>query len=209
MSAVIDCYTGYYIETGTGAVCGIVLCDGGSKRPELVLCPQGDYLNGLLELLIRRVTFWKGKLDDYPLQLRVHVHHKNANFKKVLDKSIKAAATARGYKGTARDHIVKHTLIRKDYHKPACYEQMERLAGALIDINEPHPCLVVTACNDSQSADQLAVYTICQGEWNRVRGGRSDGDAAGVAGAAAREEQNRGAANDDEATEDEVAIAGN
>lgn len=188
MTHIIDCYTGYYIETGAAAVCGIVLSDAHTKTPALEVRAEGDYLNGLLELLIERVTFWKGKLDEHPLHLRVHVHHKNANFKKVLDKVIKAATTARGYQQTARDHIIKHTLTRKDYHKPACYERMARLARVLLEVNEPDIVLEVTTCSDSRSSDQLAVYTLCQGEWNQ-RGG--------------------GAANDDSAAQPEVAVAVN
>ena len=188
MTNVIDCYTGYYIETGAAAVCGIVLSDAYTKTPALEVRTEGDYLNGLLELLIERVTYWKGKLGERPLHLRVHVHHKNANFKKVLDKAIKAATTARGYQQPARDHITKHTLTRKDYHKPACYERMERLAQVLLEVNEPDMVLEVTTCSDSRSSDQLAVYTLCQGEWNHRRGG---------------------AANDDSVDQQEVAVAGN
>jgi hypothetical protein len=187
MTDTIECFARYYIETGAAAVCGIVLSDGYTKTPALEVRPTGDYLNGLLELIIQRVEFWNGKLDDHPIHLRDHVHHKNANFKKVLDKSIKAAKTARGYQGTARDHIIKHTLTRKDYHKPACYDRMARLARVLIDINDPDECLEVTTCSDSRSSDQLAVYTLCQGEWNQIAG----------------------ATNDDNLTEEEVAVVGN
>ena len=35
MTSVIDCYTGYYIETGAAAVCGIVLSDAYTKTPAL------------------------------------------------------------------------------------------------------------------------------------------------------------------------------
>jgi hypothetical protein len=141
MNSIIECYTGFYLEKGTAAVCGVVLTDGPNKWPALVTRPEGDYLNGLLDLLIERVEFWKGKLDDRRIHLRVHVHHRNENFKKVLDKAIKAAKTAAGYKGDPRQHIIKHTLTRKDYHKPACYDRMERLAKVLIEINDPAECV--------------------------------------------------------------------
>jgi len=176
MISTIECYTGYYIETGASAVCGIVLSDGVTKTPALENRPKGDYLNGLFVLLIERIEFWKGKLAGGPLHLRVHVHHKNANFKKVLDKSVKAAKTARGYLGSARDHIIRHALTRKDYHKPACYEQMKRLSEILLAINDPEVVLEVTSCSDSKSSDQLAIYTLCQGEWGQIRGSSANDD---------------------------------
>jgi hypothetical protein len=187
MNAAIDCFTSYYIETGAAAVCGVVLSDGAKKTPALEVRPAGDYLNGLLELLIERIECWQGKLGSRQVHLRIHIHHKNTNFKAVLDKSIKAAKTGSGYQGSARDHIIKHTLTRKDYKAPACYERMDRLARALIEINDPDPCLEITTCWDSRSSDQLAVYTLCQGEWH----------------------QSRGAANDGNPVEEEVAVAGN
>lgn len=210
MTDIIECFTGYYIETGAAAVCGIVLSDGETKRPQLEVRPEGDYLNGLLDALIERILSWEGKLDDNTFHLNVHVHHKNANFKKVLDKSIKAASVARGYEGTAREHIIKHTMTRKDYHKPACYDRMVALARVLIDINKQKQRLVVTTCNDSHSLDQLAVHTLCQGEWHRILAGTGkEMIEAGLTAGATEAVQNQGAANDDQVVEDEVAIVGN
>jgi hypothetical protein len=48
-------------------------------------------------------------------------------------------------------------MTRRDYHEPACYDRMNRLASVLIDINDPDECFVVMTCSDSRSSDQLAV----------------------------------------------------
>ena len=165
----LECFTSFYLEKDQAAVCGIVLSDGEKKRPFFKLKPEGDYLNGLLELIIERIQYLKGKLADEAIHFDVHVHHKNKNFKTALDKVIKAANTARGYKGDVRDNIIKHTLIRKDYHKPACYEKMTELAKLLIETNDPYHRVSITTCGDSRSSDQLAAYTACQGAWNDLR----------------------------------------
>jgi hypothetical protein len=52
MSDVIACYTSFYQEKGEPALCGIVLSQGSVKRTRFKERPKGDYLNGLLELLI-------------------------------------------------------------------------------------------------------------------------------------------------------------
>lgn len=52
MSNTIECYTGFYQEKGEPAVCGIVLSRGGVKKAYFKHRPNGDYLNGLLELLM-------------------------------------------------------------------------------------------------------------------------------------------------------------
>jgi hypothetical protein len=77
--------------------------------------------------------------------------------------------TARGYNGQVREHVIKHTLTRKDHHKPACYEKMAALATLLAELNDPTHCVTLTTWWDSKSPDQLAAYTACQGAWNDRR----------------------------------------
>lgn len=177
MSDTIECFTGFYVETGAAAVCGIVLTDGIRKWPGFAVRAEGDYLNGLLELLIERIEFWKGKLQDRHIHLQIHVHHKNKNFSDVLAKIIKAADTARGYEARVRDNIIKHTLTRKDYHRPACYQRMAELAKLLVEINDPTYCVTLSTQKDSSSPDQLAVYTACQGEWHDLLAASAEGAA--------------------------------
>lgn len=165
MSNAIECFTSFYQEKGEPAVCGIVLSRGGVKRPYFKHRPNGDYLNGLLELLIESVQQLVPLLEDRLFHLDVHIHHKNTNFRKALDKVRTAAETARGYEGTVRENIIKHTLTRKDHHKPASYDKMAELVGLLAEINSPVHRVIISTCGDSKSPDQLAVYTACQGLW--------------------------------------------
>ena len=178
---VVDCFTSFYMEKDQSAVCGIVLVAGDEKKIHFNHKPGGDYLNGLLELVYGTIRFLHQNLKGQTLLLDVHVHHKNNNLKIALNKAIKAADTARGYKGVARDNIIKHTLIRRDYHKPACYERMVAVAKILIEFNDPAYCVTVTTCNDSKSPDQLAVYTACQGAWNDAKIAMVAGTAQSVA----------------------------
>jgi hypothetical protein len=94
-------------------VCGIVLSRGQVKRPFFNHKPNGDYLNGLLELLIERIEWFVPRLNGDGLHLDVHIHHQNSNFRKALEKVIKAVDTARGYTGEVRENVLKHTLTRK------------------------------------------------------------------------------------------------
>ena len=169
MSNAIECYTGFYQEKGEPALCGIVLSRGGVKKTYFKHRPNGDYLNGLLELLIECIEQLVPLVNDSVLHLDVHVHHKNTNFKKALDKVRTAAATARGYEGAVRGNIIKHTLTRKDHHKPASYEKMTQLALLLAETNDPDYRITMATCGDSRSPDQLAVYTACQGFWNDMK----------------------------------------
>jgi len=180
MSNTIECYTGFYQEKGEPAVCGIVLSRGGVKKPYFKHRPSGDYLNGLLELLIECIEQLVPLLDDGVLHLDVHVHHKNTNFKKALDKVRTAADTARGYEGSVRGNIIKHTLTRKDYHKAASYEKMSQLALLLAETNAPVYRVTVATCGDSRSPDQLAVYTACQGAWNDIKAKDAPAQAAAL-----------------------------
>jgi len=166
MTDVIKCYTSFYIETGKPAMCGIVFSSATAKLPCFRYEPQGEYLNGLLELLIEKLAPLRGHMEGSYLHLEIHIHHKNTNFNVVLNKAIKAADTARGYNGQVQDNVIKHTLTRKDHHKPACYEKMAALAKLLAEINEPAYCVTLTTWWDSKSPDQLAAYTACQGAWN-------------------------------------------
>ena len=169
MSNTIECYTGFYQEKGEPAVCGVVLSDGGVKKPYFNHRPNGDYLNGLLELLIERLKQIVPLLDDSVLHLDVHIHHKNTNFKKALDKVRAAAETGRGYEGAVRGNIIKHTLTYKDHNKPKSYDKMAELTFLLAEINSPVHRITIATCGDSRSPDQLAVYTACQGFWNDMK----------------------------------------
>ena len=169
MNNVIVCYTGFYQEKEEPALCGIVLSQGSVKRTYFLHKPEGDYLNGLLELLIDCIEQLLPIFIDRVLHLDVHVHHKNTNFKRALDKIRTAAETARGFEGSVRGNIIKHTLTRKSYHKPASYEKMAALALLLADTNTPDYRVTVATCGDSRSPDQLAVYTACQGFWNDMK----------------------------------------
>jgi len=173
----INMYTSFYLERNQSAVCGAAYVNGMQKSIQFVHKPGGDYLNGLLEILIADLRKLNSRSGDWRLHLEVHVHHKNKNFKTALDKVIKAADTARCYETSVRDNIIKHTLTRKDYHKPNCYERMADLARALIDVNDPVYRVTLTTCGDSRSPDQLAVYTACQGAWNDLRAARNAGAA--------------------------------
>ncbi|MGE0190279.1 MAG: hypothetical protein AB7Q04_13465 [Steroidobacteraceae bacterium] len=166
MAIDIQCFTSFYLEKDQPAVCGIVLTDGDVKRPYFTHKPAGDYLNGLLELLIERIQYIHPKLEGRTLHLYIHIHHKNKNFKSAVDKVIKSADTARGYENAVRDNVIKHTLTRRNYHKPACYEKMAELVRLLLEVNDPTYCVTLTTCGDSKSPDQLAVYAACQGEWS-------------------------------------------
>lgn len=165
MSNTIECYTGFYQEKGEPAVCGIVLSRGGAKQPYFKHRPNGDYLNGLLELLIECIRQMVPLLGDSVLHLDVHVHHKNTNFKKALDKVRTAAETARGYEGAVRGNIIKHTLTYIDHNKPKSYDKMAELVLLLAETNTPVHRITIATCGDSRSSDQLAVYTACQGFW--------------------------------------------
>ena len=169
MSNTIECYTGFYQEKDQPAVCGIVLVHAGIKNPYFKHMPKGDYLNGLLQLLIERIEQFVPRLNGRVLHLDIHVHHKNSNFKKALEKTITAADTGCGYSGVERGNIIKHTLVRKDYKKPASYERMTQLALLLAETNSPVYRVTLTTCGDSKSRDQLAVYTACQGAWNDMK----------------------------------------
>ena len=169
VTSAIECFTGFYQEKGTGAVCGVVLSRGQVKRPFFNHKPNGDYLNGLFELLIERIEWFVPKLNGDVLHVDVHIHHKNTNFKKALEKVIKAADTARGYTGEVRDNVLKHTLTRKDYKRPASYDAMMRLAKLLAETNDPVHRVTLTTCGDSRGPDQLAVYTACQGYWDQLK----------------------------------------
>jgi len=156
------------MEKGKPAVCGMVFVVDADKKPFFKLRREGDYLNGLFELLIERIRQIHTRLDDRTCHLDIHIHHSNKNFRSAVEKVIKSASAARGYKGVVRDNIIKHTLTRKDYHKPVSYEKMTELAKLLVEINEPSYCLTLTTCGDSRSSDQLAAYTACQGFWEQV-----------------------------------------
>lgn len=169
-----ECFSGFYQEKDQFALCGLVLVLDGEKRTHFKLKPDGDYLNGLLELVVERIEAIVPKLNGNYLHLDVHVHHKNTNFKKALEKVTKTANTARGYDGDIRDNIIKHTLTRKDYHKPASYDRMRQLAILLVETNHPVHRVTLTSCADSRSPDQLAVYTACQGFWNEVKAKQSE-----------------------------------
>jgi hypothetical protein len=169
MSEAIEVYTSFYQEKGQPAVCGIVLSRGGIKRPFFKHRPSGDYLNGLFELLTDCIKQMVPRLNDSVLHLDIHIHHKNSNFKKALDKVRTAAETARGYEGLVRGNVIKHTLTRKDHHKPASYDKMSELAFLLAETNSPVHRITIATCGDSRSPDQLAVYTACQGFWNDIR----------------------------------------
>jgi hypothetical protein len=162
-------FTSFYLEKDQAAMCGAVFSNGLKKNIVFKHKPTGDYLNGLLEILIEQLQRVKETDGDWRLLLDVHIHHKNKNFKTALDKVIKAANTARCYETAVRDNIIKHTLTRRDYHKPNCYEKMAELAKLLIEINDPAYRVTITTCGDSKSPDQLAVYTACQGAWNDLR----------------------------------------
>lgn len=164
----IDCFSSFYMEKGKPAVCGMVFVVDGDKKPFFKLRREGDYLNGLFELLIERIRQIHTRLDDRTCHLDVHIHHSNKNFRSAVEKVIKSASAARGYQGAVRDNIIKHTLTRKDYHKPVSYAKMTELANLLLDINEPTFRLTLTTCGDSRSSDQLAAYTACQGFWEDV-----------------------------------------
>ena len=164
----IDCFTSFYMEKDRHAVCGMVFVVDGDKKPFFKLKPEGDYLNGLLEMLIERIISIHNRRGERICHLGVHVHHSNNNLRVVLDKVRKSAEAARGYTGVVRDNIIKHTLIRKDYHKPASYEKMSELAKLLVEINEPIHWLRLSTCGDSRSPDQLAAYTACQGFWEQI-----------------------------------------
>jgi hypothetical protein len=164
----IDCYTSFYMERDQLAICGVVFVVDDDKKPFFKLKREGDYLNGLFELLIERIRGIHARLVERTCHLNVHIHHSNRNFRMALDKSIKSANAARGYKGDVLDNIIKHTLTRKDYHKPVSYKKMTELAKLLVEINEPTYCLTLTTCGDSRSSDQLAAYTACQGFWEQV-----------------------------------------
>jgi len=69
MSNTIECYTGFYQEKGEPAVCGIVLSRGGVKKPYFKHRPNGDYLNGLLELLIECIEQLVPLLNDGVLRV--------------------------------------------------------------------------------------------------------------------------------------------
>lgn len=178
MSNTIEVYTGFYQEKGEPAVCGIVLVHGGLKNPYFKEMRNGDYLNGLLELLIERIEQFVPLLNGRVMHLDIHIHHKNSNFKKALGKTLTAADTACGYSGVERRNIIKHTLVRKDYKKPASYERMTQLALLLAETNSPVYRVTLTTCGDSRSPDQLAVYTACQGAWNDMKAAMSPVQAA-------------------------------
>ena len=150
MTDVIKCYTSFYIETGKPAMCGIVFSSDTAKLPCFRYEPQGKYLNGLLELLIDKLAPLRGKMDGRSLRLEIHIHHKNTNFSVTLNKAVKAADTARGYNGQVRANVIKHTLTRKDHHKPACYEKMAALANVLAETNDPTYCVTLTTRWDSK-----------------------------------------------------------
>lgn len=169
MSNAIECYIGFYQEKGEPAVCGIVLSRGCTKQPYFKHKPKGDYLNGLLELLIECIEQLVPLVDDDVLHLDVHIHHKNTNFKKALDKIRTAAETARGFEGSVRENIIKHTLTYKDHHKAKSYDKMYELVSLLADTNSPVHRVTIATCGDSRSPDQLAVYTACQGFWNDMK----------------------------------------
>jgi hypothetical protein len=165
----VKIFTSFYIERNQPAVCGAAFCNGAKKNMLFKYKPDGDYLNGLFELLSDQIRPLKGTMNECRIHLEVHIHHKNKNFKAALDKVIKAADTARCYETSVRDNIIKHTLTRKDYHKPNCYEKMAELVRVLIEVNDPTYRVTLTTCGDSRSPGQLAVYTACQGAWNDLR----------------------------------------
>ncbi len=169
MTDTIDCFTAFYQEKGEPAVCGIVLCRAEIKRPYFKHRPKGDYLNGLFDLLIGSIRQLVPLIHADVLHLDVHVHHKNANFKKALDKVRAAAEAARGFEGAVRRNIIKHTLTRKDHHKPACYDKMEELTVLLAESNSPAHRITIATCGDSRSPDQLAIYAACQGFWHDMK----------------------------------------
>jgi len=165
----IEMYTAFYLEKDQAAICGVAFKHGAKMKLQLMPCPNGDYLNGLLALLTNALQPLKSREDDWRLHLNVHVHHKNTNFLKVLTKVNRAADTARNYEPAFRENIIKGVLTRKDYKRPNCYEKMAELARLMVDLNEPDYRVTLSTCGDSKGRDQVAVYTACLGAWNDLK----------------------------------------